>query len=97
MNKIYTNMLLAAASVMLIYVVGRCSYNWALRFTSHPPTKAISRHSTPPYLTKKEREEYKTYLMSQKNETDFMRWDEWKLSKVFTVTLSQLEASIENK
>ena len=36
-------------------------------------------------------------LMSQKNETDFMRWDEWKLSKVFTVTLSQLEASIENK
>ena len=59
-------------------------------------TKAKSRHSSPPYLTKEEREEYRIYLMEQENETKPMRWGEWKLSKVFTTTLSELEIPVED-
>ena len=29
--------------------------------------------------------------MEQENETSYMYWDEWKLSKVFKKTLTQLE------
>jgi len=95
-KKISLNVLLTISVLVLMYWVGRSSYDYALQFTSHPATKAISRFSRPPYLTKKEREEYRTYLMEQENETKFMRWDEWKLSKVFTKTMSQLEIPLEN-
>ena len=43
------------------------------------------------YLTKEERDEYKIYLIEQKNETNFMYWYEWQLSKVFEKTIPQLE------
>ena len=42
-------------------------------------------------LTKEEREEYRIYLMEQENETKYMLWNEWKLSKVFKKTLTQLD------
>ena len=96
-KKINLNVLLTIIVLASMYLVGRSSYNYALQFTSYPPTKAISKYSRPPYLTKKEQEEYRMYLMSQKNETKFMRWGEWKLSKVFTKTLSELEIPIEDK
>ena len=95
-KKINIKIILTCVALILMYLVGWFSYNYALQLTSYPPTKAISRQSTPPYLTKAEREEYRAYLMEQENETKFMRWDEWKLSKVFTKTLSQLEIPLED-
>ena len=50
-----------------------------------------SNTGSPRYLTKKERDEYKIYLIEQENETNFLYWDEWKLSKVFEKTITQLE------
>ena len=85
-----------------MYLVGRSSYNYVLQLTSYPTTKAMSKpirafsFETGSYLTKKEREEYRIYLMEQENETSYMYWDEWKLSKVFTKTLSELEIPIED-
>ena len=70
------------------------SHSYALKFVSSPQTKAAAKHSStsrPPYLTKKERDEYKAYLMEQADETNFMLWNEWKLSKVFKKTLTQLD------
>ena len=54
------------------------------------PIRAFS-FETGSYLTKKEREEYRIYLMEQENGTSYMYWDEWKLSKVFKKTLTQLD------
>ena len=68
-----------------------------LLLLSHPQTKAMSKPTrafsleTGSYLTKKERDEYKEYLMEQENGSGFMFFDEWKLSKVFKKTLTQLE------
>ena len=68
-----------------------------LLLLSHPQTKAMSKPTrafsleTGSYLTKKERDEYKIYLMEQETETNYMYLDEWKLSKVFKKTLTQLE------
>ena len=96
-KKISIKIFFTTVALVLMYLVGWSSYNYALQFTSYPATKAISKYSRPPYLTKKEREEYKMYLMAQENETDYMLWDKWKLSKVFTKTLSELEIPIEDK
>jgi|7_EtaG_2_1085326.scaffolds.fasta_scaffold03501_4 hypothetical protein len=91
--------LLAVTSLSLAYLVGWSSYNYALKFISYPQTKAASKHSStsrPPYLTKKERDEYKIYLMEQATETSFMLFGEWKLSKVFKKTITQLEKEDKN-
>lgn len=86
-NKIF----LAVVSLSLVCLVGWSSHNYGLKLTSYPQTKAATKYSRPPYLTKEERDEYKAYLMSQKNGSAFMLWNEWKLSKVFKKTLTQLE------
>ena len=86
-----SNILLTIASLTLIYLIGSSSYDYGLKLISYPQTKAAAKHSRPPYLTKKERDEYKAYLMEQADETGFMLWNEWKLSKVFKKTLTQLE------
>ena len=80
-------------SLVFVCLTAWLSHSYALQFIS-PETKAAARHSStsrPPYLTKKERAEYKEYLMAQEDETNFMLWGEWKLSKVFKKTLTQLE------
>ena len=83
------------ASLSLVILTAVTFYDFGLRlFNIDPSARAASRPSSalsPPYLTKKERDEYKEYLMAQKNQSDFMLWDEWKLSKVFKKTLTQLE------
>ena len=86
-----SNILLTIASLTLIYLIGSSSYNYGLKLVSYPQTKAAAKHSRPPYLTKEERDEYKTYLMSQEDGSTFMLWNEWKMSKVFKKTLTQLE------
>ena len=94
MRMIKTNILLATLSLALISMTALFSYSYALDLISYPQTKAAAKHSStlrPPYLTKKERDEYKAYLMEQADETGFMLWNEWKLSKVFKKTLTQLE------
>ena len=96
-KKINFKMFLITVALVSICLVGWSSYSYGLQLTSYSPIKAISKYSRPPYLTKKEREEYKMYLMAQENETGYMLWDEWKLSKVFTKTLSELEIPIEDK
>ena len=90
---IKTKILLTITSLALICLTAWLSHSYALQFIS-PETKAAARHSStsrPPYLTKKERAEYKEYLMAQEDETKYMLWGEWKLSKVFKKTLTQLE------
>ncbi len=93
------NILLAIACLVLLYSTASLSYSYALRFTPYPHTRAMHRStdSSPPpsYIRKEERDEYKKYLREQKSETDFMYWDEWKLSKVFKKTLTQLEKENE--
>ena len=92
-----SNILLTIASLTLIYLIGSSSYHYGLKLLSYPQTRAMSKPkaSLSPnarsYLTKKEREEYRIYLMEQENETSYMYWDEWKLSKVFKNTITQLE------
>ena len=50
------------------------------------------------YLFHNQRKKTKfDWIMAQENETGYMLWDEWKLSKVFTKTLSELEIPIEDK
>ena len=94
---IKTKILLTITSLALIYLTARLSHSYALKFVSSPQTKAMSKpirafsFETGSYLTKKEREEYRIYLMEQENETSYMYWDEWKLSKVFKKTLTQLD------
>ena len=88
------NILLTITSLVLICLTAWLSHSYALKFVSSPQTKAASKHSStlrPPYLTKERREEYRIYLMEQKNETNFMLWNEWELAKVFKKTLTQLE------
>ena len=90
---IKTKILLTITSLALICLTAWLSHSYALQFIS-PQTKAAARHSStsrPPYLTKEEREEYRTYLMEQENETKYMLWNEWELAKVFKKTLTQLE------
>lgn len=91
-NKIF----LAVVSLSLVCLVGWSSHNYGLKITSYPQTKAAAKHSRPPYLTKEERDEYKTYLMAQEDEVDFMLWGEWKMSKVFKKTITQLEKEHED-
>ena len=86
-----SNILLTIASLTLIYLIGSSSYHYGIKLLSYPQTKAAAKHSRPPYLTRKERDGYKEYLMEQEDETNFMLWGEWKLSKVFSKTLTQLE------
>jgi hypothetical protein len=89
--------LLTITSLALIYLVALSSHSYGLKLLSHPQTKAMSKPTrafsleTGSYLTKKERDEYKIYLMEQATETNYMYLDEWKLSKVFKKTLTQLE------
>jgi hypothetical protein len=93
-----SNILLTIASLTLIYLIGSSSYDYGLKLISYPQTKAAAKRSStsrPPYLTKKERDEYKAYLMEQADETNFMLWNEWQLSKVFKKTLTQLEKENE--
>ena len=88
------NILLTITSLVLICLTAWLSHSYALKFVSSPQTRAASKHSStsrPPYLTKEEREEYRIYLMEQENETKYMLWNEWKLSKVFKNTITQLE------
>ena len=91
------NILLTITSLVLICLTAWLSHSYALKFVSSPQTKAMSKpirafsFETGSYLTKKEREEYRVYLMEQENETSYMYWDEWKLSKVFKNTITQLE------
>ena len=94
MRMIKTKILLTITSLALICLTARLSHSYALKFVSSPQTKAAAKHSStsrPPYLTKEEREEYRIYLMEQENETKYMLWNEWKLSKVFKKTLTQLD------
>jgi len=83
-------------SLVFVCLTAWLSHSYALQFIP-PETKAMSKpirafsFETGSYLTKKEREEYRIYLMEQENETSYMYWDEWKLSKVFKKTLTQLE------
>ena len=92
-----TEILLAIFSLALVCSTALLSHSYALKFVSSPQTKAMSKpirafsFETGSYLTKKEREEYRVYLMEQENETSYMYWDEWKLSKVFKNTITQLE------
>jgi hypothetical protein len=89
-----TEILLAIFSLALVCSTALLSHSYALKFVSSPQTRAASKHSStwsPPYLTKEEREEYRIYLMEQENETKYMLWNEWKLSKVFKKTLTQLD------
>jgi|TARA_R110000824_G_C14953196_1_gene651169 hypothetical protein len=92
-----SNILLTIASLTLTYLIGSSSYHYGLKLLSYPQTKAMSKpirafsFETGSYLTKKEREEYRIYLMEQENGTSYMYWDEWKLSKVFKKTLTQLD------
>ena len=91
---IKTKIFLTIVSLVLICLTGSLSHSYGLRLISYPQTRAISKPSntgSPSYLTKKERDEYKIYLIEQQNETNFMYWDEWKLSKVFEKTITQLE------
>ena len=80
-----------------MYLIGSSSYHYGLKLLSYPQTKAMSKPTrafsfeTGSYLTKKERDEYKIYLMEQATETNYMYLDEWKLAKVFKKTLTQLE------
>jgi len=88
------NILLTITSLVLICLIALLSHSYGLELVSSPQTKAASKHSSPlrpPYLTKERREEYRGYLMEQKNETNFMLWNEWELAKVFKKTLTQLE------
>ena len=91
------NILLTITSLALICLTAWLSHSYALKLVSSPQTKAMSKpirafsFETGSYLTKKEREEYRIYLMEQENETSYMYWDEWKLSKVFKNTITQLE------
>ena len=88
------NILLTITSLVLICLIALLSHSYGLELVSSPQTKAASKHSSPlrpPYLTKERREEYRIYLMEQKNETNFMLWNEWELAKVFKKTLTQLE------
>ena len=89
-----SNILLTITSLALICLTAWLSHSYALKFITYPQTRAMSKSTaslSPPYLTKKERAEYKEYLMAQEDETNFMLWGEWKLSKVFKKTLTQLE------
>ena len=91
---IKTKIFLAIVSLALIYLTGSLSHSYGLQLTPYPQTRAVSKSSntgSPRYLTKKERDEYKIYLIEQENETNFLYWDEWKLSKVFEKTITQLE------
>ena len=94
MRIIKTKIFLAIVSLALIYLAGSLSYSYGLQLTPYPQTRAVSKSSntgSPRYLTKKERDEYKIYLIEQENETNFLYWDEWQLSKVFEKTITQLE------
>ena len=85
---------LAILGLALICSTALLSHSYGLKLVSSPQTKAASKHPStlrPPYLTKERREEYRGYLMEQKNETNFMLWNEWELAKVFKKTLTQLE------
>ena len=85
-------------SLVFVCLTAWLSHSYALKFVSYPQTRAMSKSTvslSPPYLTKKERDEYKAYLMEQENGTNFMLWGEWKLSKVFKKTLTQLERENE--
>ena len=85
-------------SLVLVCSTAWLSHSYALKLITYPQTRAMSKSTaslSPPYLTKKERDEYKEYLMEQKDETNFMLWGEWKLSKVFKKTLTQLEKENE--
>lgn len=98
-NKIF----LATVSLSLVCLVGWSSHNYGLKLISYPQTKAMSKpirafsFETGSYLTKKERDEYKIYLMEQEDETSYMYWNEWKLSKVFKKTITQLEKEHEDQ
>ena len=91
---IKTKIFLAIVSLALIYLTGSLALSYGLQLTSYPQTRAMSKPlntGSPSYLTKKEQDEYKIYLIEQQNETNFLYWDEWKLSKVFEKTITQLE------
>ena len=87
---------LTIISLVLICLTAWLSHSYALQLIS-PEAKAMSKPTrafsfeTGSYLTKEERDEYKIYLMEQEDETSYMYWDEWKLSKVFKKTLTQLD------
>ena len=97
MRMIKTKIFLTIVSLALICLTEWLSHTYALKLVSSPQTKAMSKpirafsFETGSYLTKEERDEYKIYLMEQEDETSYMYWDEWKLSKVFKKTLTQLE------
>ena len=84
-------------SLALICLIAWPSYYYSFKLISYPQIRAISKPTaslspiTGSYLTKEERDEYKIYLTEQENETNYMYWDEWKLSKVFKKTLTRLE------
>ena len=94
---IKTKIFLAIVSLALICLTASLSHSYGLQLTPYPQTRAMSKPtgSLSPiagsYLTKEERDEYKIYLIEQKNETNFMYWYEWQLSKVFEKTIPQLE------
>ena len=91
---IKTKIFLAIVSLALICLTASLSHSYGLQLTPYPQTRAVSKPSntgSSSYLTKKEQDEYKIYLIEQQNETNFLYWDEWKLSKVFEKTITQLE------
>jgi len=93
------NLLIIAASLSLVTLTAVSSYRLTIQFLSIDPSaraasKPLSAEPSP-YLTKKDRDEYKEYLMEQENGSGFMFFDEWKLSKVFKKTLTQLERENE--
>ncbi|HIL26061.1 MAG TPA: hypothetical protein EYG21_01505 [Nitrospinaceae bacterium] len=92
-----SDIFLTITSLALIYLVASSTHSYGLKLVASPQTKAMSKPTASlspiagSYLTKEERDEYKIYLIEQENETSYMYWDEWKLSKVFEKTLIQLE------
>ena len=98
-KKIKVKIFFTAIALVLMCLSAVSSYNYGIQLVPHAHTRAVSNHARnflSAYSTKEERQEYKLYLMLQKNETEFMLWDEWKLSKVFLVTISQLESENKN-
>ena len=86
---------LITLSLALVYLTAFLSYRYAIRSTSSPQARAHSSNWSPAIFTRPELDEYRMYLMSVEDSETYMYWDEWKLSKVFKKTLTQLELPLE--
>jgi ABC-type nickel/cobalt efflux system permease component RcnA len=90
----------AEKGVFVLLVILLCWFVWSIFynvsvniFASHVHAHHAKYKDTQAvdFLTKEEQNEYKMYLMEVSQGDKVKRWDQWKLSKVFTITLSELE------